>query len=142
MGLFPMGRLIRNKSASFFFFNTSKRGIVLDLESSRGKDILARLVADYDIVVAGESEEVLRRRGLAYADFRRWNPKIILTTVSGFGSFGPPLRVSGFAPGGLRHGWLGSALRTPRPGAAASGRRYHRDADGGFCGGGHLPRRV
>ena len=88
-GPFPNGEADPEKSASFFFFNTSKRGIVLDLESSRGKNVLARLVADYDIVVAGESEEVLRRRGLAYADFRRWNPKIILTTVSGFGSFGP-----------------------------------------------------
>ena len=88
-GPFPNGEADPEKSASFFFFNTSKRGIVLDLESSRSKNVLARLVADYDIVVAGESEEVLSRRGLAYADFRRWNPKIILTTVSGFGSFGP-----------------------------------------------------
>jgi crotonobetainyl-CoA:carnitine CoA-transferase CaiB-like acyl-CoA transferase len=88
-GPFPDGVADPEKSASFFFFNTSKRGIVLDLESAAGKDALARLVTKYDVVIAGESEEVLRQRGLTYDTFRRWNPNIILTTISGFGSFGP-----------------------------------------------------
>lgn len=88
-GPFPDEVADPEQSASFFFFNTSKRGIVLDLESVDGKNTLARLVAEYDVVIAGESEEVLSQSGLAYADFRRWNPNIILTTVSGFGSFGP-----------------------------------------------------
>ncbi len=76
-------------SASFFYFNTSKRGLVLDLDSADGRDALARLVTEYDIVIAGESEETLRGQGLAYTDFCQWNPKVILTTISGFGSFGP-----------------------------------------------------
>jgi crotonobetainyl-CoA:carnitine CoA-transferase CaiB-like acyl-CoA transferase len=88
-GPFPGGKADPEQSASFFFFNTSKRGMVLDIDSANGKDTLARLVTEYDVIIAGESEEVLSRRGLSYADFCRWNPNIILTTVSGFGSFGP-----------------------------------------------------
>ena len=62
-GPFPDGTADPEKSASFFFFTTSKRGVVLDLESADGKDALARLVTEYDVVIAGESEEILRGRG-------------------------------------------------------------------------------
>ncbi len=88
-GPFPDGQADPEQSAAFFFFNTGKQGIVLDLASEEGKQTLARLVCEYDVVVAGESEERLERLGLGYEVFRQWNPSVILTTVSGFGSFGP-----------------------------------------------------
>lgn len=77
------------KSAGFFFFNTSKRSIELDIESQAGKAQLARLVQRYDIVIAGDSAEQLAARGLSPALLQSWNPALILTTISGFGSFGP-----------------------------------------------------
>ena len=76
-------------SASFFFFNTSKRSIVLDVESAQGREELRRLVRRFDVVVAGETAEALDAKGIGYETLHRWNPTVILTTVSGFGSFGP-----------------------------------------------------
>lgn len=76
-------------SGTFFFMNTSKRGVTLDLDSERGRELLGELLPRYDIVVAGETEGELAARGLGYAQLQRWNPNVILTTISGFGSEGP-----------------------------------------------------
>ena len=76
-------------SAAFFFLNTSKRSVVLDPEPTRWREQLAALVQRFDVVVAGETAESLDARGIGYDALRRWNPEVILTTISGFGSFGP-----------------------------------------------------
>ncbi len=76
-------------SATFFFLNTSKRSVVLDLDSTQGRGQLAALVQQFDVVVAGETAEALDARGIGYDALRRWNPEVVLTTISGFGSFGP-----------------------------------------------------
>ena len=80
---------MRETSAAFFFLNTSKRSVVLDIASSDGREQLRRLVQQFDIVIAGETVEALDDKGIGYETLRRWNPAAILTTVSGFGSFGP-----------------------------------------------------
>lgn len=76
-------------SAAFFYLNTSKRSVVLDTEPTRWREQLAALVQRFDVVVAGETAESLDARGIGYDVLRRWNPAVILTTISGFGSFGP-----------------------------------------------------
>ena len=79
----------RETSAAFFYLNTSKRSVVLDTGTADGRDQFGRLLRRFDVVVAGETAESLDRRGLGFDTLRRWNPEAILTTVSGFGSFGP-----------------------------------------------------
>ena len=76
-------------SATFFYLNTSKRSVVLDADPARQREQLAALVQRFDVVVAGETAESLDTRGIGYDTLRRWNPGVILTTISGFGSFGP-----------------------------------------------------
>lgn len=76
-------------SASFFYFNTSKRSVVLDWRSPAGRDVLAKLVTRYDVVIASETIEALEAEDLSYEVLSRWNPGVILTTITGFGSFGP-----------------------------------------------------
>jgi crotonobetainyl-CoA:carnitine CoA-transferase CaiB-like acyl-CoA transferase len=89
LGPFPDGSADPEASGSFIYLNTSKLGITLDLATAEGRDQLVRLLADYDVVVAGESEGELAARGLGYEQLQAWNPTVILTTVSGFGSSGP-----------------------------------------------------
>ncbi|HZU76415.1 MAG TPA: CoA transferase, partial [Dehalococcoidia bacterium] len=89
LGPFPEGRPDPERSAAFFYFNTSKRGIVLDLASTAGREQLWRLVRRYDVVIAGETEPRLAARGLGFEQLRAWNESVILTTVTGFGSQGP-----------------------------------------------------
>ena len=89
LGPFPEGIVDGEHSATFFFANTSKRGCVLDLDAPADRDTFFRLLPRYDIVIAGESHERLAARGLGLDELRRGNPDVILTTVSGFGSFAP-----------------------------------------------------
>ena len=76
-------------SAAFFFLNTSKRSVVLDVDSQARREQLRALVQRFDVVVAGETAESLDERGMGYDVLSSWNPAVILTTISGFGSFGP-----------------------------------------------------
>ncbi|MCY4014350.1 MAG: CoA transferase [Gammaproteobacteria bacterium] len=79
----------REASATFFYLNTSKRSVVLDLDSTQGREHLRHLVQHFDIVIAGETAESLDARGIGYQTLAAWNPAVILTSISGFGSFGP-----------------------------------------------------
>ena len=79
----------RETSATFFYLNTSKRSVVLDLDSAPGREQLRRLVQRFDIVIAGETAESLDAKGIGYETLAAWNPAVILTSISGFGSFGP-----------------------------------------------------
>ena len=45
LGPFPAGTADPERSAAFFWFNTSKRGITLDLDEDDGRAHLRRLVA-------------------------------------------------------------------------------------------------
>jgi len=89
LGPFPEGEPDPERSASFFFFNTSKRGVTLDASTDEGRAFLERLVRRFDVVIAGETEGELADRGLSFEQLRAWNPPVILTTISGFGSDGP-----------------------------------------------------
>ena len=82
LGPFPDGRPDIEKSASFFYFNTGKRSIVLDEDSEIGRETLKKLVQQYDVVIASDTDEGLRQRGLGFDELRSWNPGVILTTIS------------------------------------------------------------
>ena len=89
LGPFPGDVPNPEASGAFIFVNTSKRGITLDLSTSEGQAHLRRLLRSFDVIVAGETEPQLAARGLGLEQLREWNPALILTTVSGFGSHGP-----------------------------------------------------
>ncbi|MCZ6888337.1 MAG: CoA transferase, partial [Gammaproteobacteria bacterium] len=88
-GPFPDGKPDPELSSSFFFLNTSKRSVVLDLESPDGLEKLRALVNRFDIIVSSDTAETAARRGFGFEQLQQWNPRAILTTISGFGSFGP-----------------------------------------------------
>ena len=93
-------------SLYFMSFNTNKRGITLDVETSRGQEIFRDLAGRSDVVV--EDWEVGRMQSLSldYSSLRNLNRGIILASIAGFGQTGPfssykaPDIVS-FAMGGL-----------------------------------------
>ena len=76
-------------SASFLFANTSKRSVVIDPASRADLALQASLLDGADVVISHEPEPNLAARGLSYEQLRARNPRLILTTVSGFGSSGP-----------------------------------------------------
>ncbi|MBM4203402.1 MAG: CoA transferase [Gammaproteobacteria bacterium] len=103
-GPFPQGQLDPERSASFFFLNTSKRSVVIDVSTPGGQARLRSLVASYDVIIAGETAGSLADRGIGIDVLRSWNPAVIVSTVSGFGSWGP---YAGFTWSHLVAGALG-----------------------------------
>src|SRR5215469_6155117 len=76
--------------------NRNKRAMTLDPACPEGREIVKRLVATADVVVANLPLSVLRSLALDLDSLRRVKPDIILTTVTGFGAGGPLSHRHGF----------------------------------------------
>lgn len=76
-------------SLGFLNMNRNKRSVTLDLKSEAGKQVLLRMVKDADILIENYRPGALRRMGLGYDDLKVINPKLIYTSISGFGQSGP-----------------------------------------------------
>ncbi len=79
----------QEKAASFVMVNRNKRGITLDLEHPRGKELLKRLVRTADAVVENYSGGVLPKLGLDYAALREVKPDLVMMSMPAFGARGP-----------------------------------------------------
>lgn len=76
-------------SATYMTVNVGKRGVVLDLKTDEGREILDRLVADTDVVVHNMRQESAAALGLSYDRLSAINPRIILAEAFGFAPEGP-----------------------------------------------------
>lgn len=77
------------KSLYCWHFNTSKRGVTLDLEKPEGAEIFKRLVAWADVGVESFAPGYLAGLGLGFDDLHQVNPEFILTSITPFGQSGP-----------------------------------------------------
>ncbi|HQW51209.1 MAG TPA: CoA transferase [Tepidiformaceae bacterium] len=75
--------------AYFESHNRNKRGIVVDLKTPEGRETVLRLAEKADVFVQNMRQGVLEKLGLAYADVKARNPRIIYASASGYGSKGP-----------------------------------------------------
>ncbi|MEE9285092.1 MAG: CoA transferase, partial [Dehalococcoidia bacterium] len=82
------GRSSPNHSGSFNEINPGKRGISLNMNHPKAKEILRRLIEVSDVVAEGFSPEVMRRWGFGYEAMRAINPSIIYVQQSGMGQKG------------------------------------------------------
>lgn len=73
----------------FLQVNRNKRGVTLDPMAAEGREVLRRLVASADVVVANLPGPTLAAMGLDYDSVRAVRADIVLTTVDAFGSGGP-----------------------------------------------------
>ena len=99
--------------AMFLVMNRNKRAMTLDPASPEGREVVRKLVATADVVVANLPPEVLRGLALDLESLRRVKPDIILTTVTAFGAGGPWSHKHGFD--GIGQLMCGSAFLTGAP---------------------------
>jgi crotonobetainyl-CoA:carnitine CoA-transferase CaiB-like acyl-CoA transferase len=94
-----MGRAtppIRNdESVSFTALNRNKRSLVLDLKQPEAQQICRKLAACSDVLVEAYRPGALEKMGLGAEALKNVNPKLIYTSVSGFGQTGPDRRRAG-----------------------------------------------
>ena len=74
------------KSVRYCIMNRNKRGITLDLTRPQGLQLAKRLLADADLVVDNYSVEVLPKLGLGYEVLHQLNPKLVMMSMSAFGT--------------------------------------------------------
>ncbi|QUF04457.1 CoA transferase [Actinosynnema pretiosum subsp. pretiosum] len=79
----------RRLGASFLAQNAQKRSLTLNLKSSRGKEVLRRLVQSADVLVENFRPGVLERLGFGWDALRELNPRLVYCAISGFGQTGP-----------------------------------------------------
>ncbi|MFC1867343.1 CaiB/BaiF CoA transferase family protein [Thermodesulfobacteriota bacterium] len=82
----PSGR--PRESLSFFYHNSNKLGITLNIEHIEGKSIFLRLVEETDVIVESFYPGYLEKIGLSFDILRDVNPGLILASVTGFGQNG------------------------------------------------------
>ncbi|HJP22601.1 MAG TPA: CoA transferase [Alphaproteobacteria bacterium] len=80
----------------FLQLGRNKKGLTLNPMKPEGKEILARLVATADVVLANLPFETLEAMGLDYASLKAIKDDIISVTPSAFGSTGPYAAKVGF----------------------------------------------
>jgi len=79
----------REKSLYWWAYNTSKRGITLNIETADGQEIFKRLVKTADVVIESFLPGYMDSLVLGYTALSEMNPGIIMTSITPFGQTGP-----------------------------------------------------
>ncbi len=67
----------------------NKLGCTMDLTQPRGKELFKRLIKVSDVFLESNAPHVMENLGLTYDVLREVNPKLIMLSMPGFGSYGP-----------------------------------------------------
>lgn len=76
-------------SLNWMAYNTSKRGVVLDLSLPRGQALLRDMVREADFVIESFAPGAMDALGLGYAALNAINPQLIMASITPFGQHGP-----------------------------------------------------
>ena len=97
---------VKGESAYFLGTNRNKESVTLDFKSPPGRRLFERLVDRADVLVENFRPGTMARAGLDYESMRAQHPRLIYTSISGFGQTGPRRLQPGYdaviqAEGGL-----------------------------------------
>ncbi|MBI5948897.1 MAG: CoA transferase [Chloroflexi bacterium] len=85
-----------NRSAYFNKLNRNKRDVSLDLSKPAGRDVFLKLVAGADVLVENNAARVMTQLGVGYETLREVNPRLVMCSMSGYGSTGPERNYSAY----------------------------------------------
>ena len=78
--------------------NHNKRSLELNTKDEIGKEVLERLIKECDVLVENFAPGALDRMGLGYDTLSQINPRLIYSTIKGFGTYGPYSDFKSFEP--------------------------------------------
>lgn len=84
------------ESRAFLGVNRSKTGVVLDLKTAEGLEVLRTLVRSADVLVHNFRPSVPARLGISFTDLNPINPQLIYCAVTGYGAHGPLKNKAGY----------------------------------------------
>lgn len=80
---------VEDESLYTMMYNRNKHAITLNTRSDQALEILEQLVADSDVLVENYRPGTLEAMGLGHDRLRELNPRLVVTSISGFGQTGP-----------------------------------------------------
>ena len=87
---------IEGESAAFLGINRNKRGMVVDLGTPGGVEVVRTMSQGVDVLVQNMRPGSMERKGLGYDALADANPGLVYCTISGFGTTGPYRTRPGF----------------------------------------------
>lgn len=84
------------ESAYYLCVNRNKRGMVVNLKTDEGKNILRELAMQSDVLVENFRPGTLKKFGLDFETLHELNPRLVYCSISGFGQTGPLKDMPGY----------------------------------------------
>ncbi|MEH2478147.1 crotonobetainyl-CoA:carnitine CoA-transferase CaiB-like acyl-CoA transferase [Nitrobacteraceae bacterium AZCC 2146] len=85
-------------SALFISSNRGKRSLSIDVKSEAGREVLAKLVAESDVLVQNFRPGTMERLGLGPGELMGRHPRLIYVSISGVGDTGPYVKKRVYDP--------------------------------------------
>ncbi|MGE4056591.1 MAG: CaiB/BaiF CoA transferase family protein [Vicinamibacterales bacterium] len=83
------GAVIPGMGKRFQSLNRGKRSLTIDLQTDEGRELVYRLIPDYDVMIINYRVGVPKRLGIDYETLAKINPRLIYAEITGFGTRGP-----------------------------------------------------
>ena len=80
---------VRGMASHFVWLNRGKESVALDLKTAAGREVLARLLARADVFLHNLGPGAVERLGFGADILRERHPRLVVCTMSGYGSTGP-----------------------------------------------------
>ena len=103
-------RLLDEDGTSFWWrsLGRNKQSVTANLRSEKGREVVARLAQEADVLIENFKPGTMEKWGLGPADLEKENPDLIYVRVSGYGQTGPNSKKPGYASvteafSGFRH---------------------------------------
>ncbi|MBI2171511.1 MAG: CoA transferase [Chloroflexi bacterium] len=77
------------RSLSFWHYNTSKRGVTLDIAKPQGQGLFRRLAEGADVLIEDTAPGTLDALGLGYTHLALLTPGLVMVAITPFGQTGP-----------------------------------------------------
>ena len=85
-------------SLFFLILNANKQSLTLNLKTGEGKALFKQVIAESDVLLENFGPGALDRLGLGYDVLKEINPRLIYSTIKGFGTYGPYSNFKSFEP--------------------------------------------
>jgi crotonobetainyl-CoA:carnitine CoA-transferase CaiB-like acyl-CoA transferase len=88
------------ESVMFDVSNRNKKGIYLDIQPQKGREIFNKLISQSDVFLTNLRKSTKKKLEIDYAPLAEINPQLIHANVSGYGPEGPLSDIGAFDPMG------------------------------------------
>lgn len=85
----PYGIMHEGTGLAYLQEGRNKYHVTLDLEKEEGREMLKSLIGQADILIETYPFGTMEKWGLSYKELSKINPRLIYTSITSFGQFGP-----------------------------------------------------